>query len=129
MITGHRCSYRRLPKTATENRDENEHPVTRTDRLSQGGDLAQGQNGSLRRPVETSALDPAGVPAQEPVISGGIQDGPEKPIRLRGACRASPDVEHNGIGGQRWDCLDWPGSADDNVYAFALPNGSAGTAR
>ena len=53
------------PETA-ENRQENECPVPRADSVGQGANLAEGKDGTLRRPVETSALIRQGLRRMSP---------------------------------------------------------------
>jgi cation diffusion facilitator CzcD-associated flavoprotein CzcO len=52
-------------------------------RAGQGEDLSHGQHRTLGRGLLVSALDPARVTADQPVIDRGVEDRPGQAVRLR----------------------------------------------
>jgi hypothetical protein len=66
------------PSQAREGAQQHERAVWRVDRGGQVVDLRDGQDWPLRGLFLSSAFDPAGVAADDPVIDSGVEDGFEQ---------------------------------------------------
>src|SRR6185312_3694766 len=73
------------PAKASESCQENQRAVAGPDLLGQQVNLGHGQDRPLRGDLSVSALDPARIAADEPVIERRIEDRPQQAVCL--SCR------------------------------------------
>ena len=81
------------PPETREGAQEHQRAVPLIDRVGQGVDLGDGQDRPLCRCLLPSALDPAGVTPDDPVVHGSVEDRLEQPVRLGRGDGAHPGVQ------------------------------------
>src|SRR5258708_31498544 len=81
------------PPEATERRQQDQRTIARTDGLSDRVNLGCSQHGPLWRFLLPSALDPARVATDHPILDSGVHHGLEQPVSLRHGDLADPGVK------------------------------------
>jgi len=68
-----RCQF--TPPQAREHCQQHQRPVPGVDGVGQCEHLGNGEHGPLWGPLLACAFDPAGIPRDQAVVSGGVHDG------------------------------------------------------